>query len=307
MDKYLAIDVGGTNIKYALMTEKAEILESGLRPTLLKQGLEGFLRKIEDIYRLYADQAQGIALSLPGIIDSEKGYCHTGGALTFLNGQSISKHISERCGVPVHIENDGKCAALAELRDGALKGCQNALVYIMGSGIGGGIIINGELVKGKHFYAGELSYVCTNETAWEDGGYSQASRCAAVPMIQRIKAEKGITEDSFDGIKAFELIVGGDRDALRIFHETTRAVAIQLFNLQMILDLEKIAIGGGISRQPILIEGIRNSIDEICETYPGKEYNPNLPKPIIVPCRFLSDANLIGALYNYLKSEGKLN
>jgi predicted NBD/HSP70 family sugar kinase len=85
-------------------------------------------------------------------------------------------------------------------------------------------------------------------------------------------------------------------------------VAIQIYNLTMLLDIEKVAIGGGISKQPILVETLRTTYDELMATHSfGTECARTLPRPEIVPCRFSSEANQVGALYAYMQAQGKVS
>ena len=140
--KLMVFDVGGTEIKYSVMDESLERRESGSVPTPMGSQ-EEFFDVLCGLYEPHKGEVEGIAMSLPGFIDSERGICLGGGALRYNQGKKVAGPLSERTGVPVHIANDGKCAALAELRDGALRGCRNASVYIIGTGVGGGLIING--------------------------------------------------------------------------------------------------------------------------------------------------------------------
>jgi len=306
MDQYLVIDVGGTDIKYAVMDKSLTFLEKGIKKTPYEHGLEGFLDTISEIYHLYGEQVDAIAVSMPGVIDSESGYCYTGGNLTYNAGQPIAKLIAEKCNTKVHIENDGKCAALAEYWKGELKDCKNGLVMILGTGIGGGIMIDGKILRGAHFFAGELSYLNTDIDNWEDMDSCFALKYGAVPMIRKIKEVKGIEDDKFDGLRAFELINAGDEQALAVFHQFAKGIAVQLCNLQVILDMEVVAIGGGISRQDIVIAAIKKCWDEVLDRHPTKKLATTLPQARLTRCKFTSDANLVGALYGYLDFYGLL-
>lgn len=118
---YLAMDVGGSAIKFALMDQGASFVEKGEVKTPLT-GLDDYLDALESIYRKYEKQVkiEGIAMSAPGTIDSDRGYFYTGGYLQdFVHDINLKELLEERCGVPVQIENDAKCAALAEVWMGA--------------------------------------------------------------------------------------------------------------------------------------------------------------------------------------------
>ena len=149
MENYLVIDGGGTFTKYALMDENAAILEKNKVPTpgYKDHKKEDYYRMLDGIAEQYRDRIAGIAMSLPGMLDSERGYCVTAGYLAYLSESPVAEELESRYGFPVSIENDGKCAALAEFWQGSLKGCRNGAVVVLGSGVGGGLILNGALER----------------------------------------------------------------------------------------------------------------------------------------------------------------
>lgn len=160
-------DVGGTEIKYSVMDEQMNRFDAGSVPTP-QDTQEHFLDTIYALYAPHKDEVAGIAMALPGFVDANTGYVSNGGALLYNTGTQVGQLVRERCGCRVTLENDGKAAAIAELRAGALQGCCNAAVFIIGTGVGGGIIANGQLVRGVHFTAGEYSFVNTNADEWEN-------------------------------------------------------------------------------------------------------------------------------------------
>lgn len=98
---------------------------------------------------------------MPGTIDHQSGFIYQGGALQYNNGTEFAKELYEKLGVPVTIENDARCAALAEIWQGKLQGVENGLVLVIGTGLGGAIVKNGVIYRGTHLYAGELSLLFT--------------------------------------------------------------------------------------------------------------------------------------------------
>lgn len=292
--KYLVLDIGGSAIKYALMTEKLEFIEKGNKVTP-SDNIEHFIETVGEIYDKYKDYIEGIAISMPGVLDSEKGYTYTGGSLTYNDGKEIVKILQQRCPTKITIENDGKCAALAEAWKGSLKNCDDGVVIVLGTGVGGGIIRDKKIYKGKNFFAGEFSFVATNindtqgtENWW---GYKSGSR----GLIGAAAKAKNMPIGELDGHKIFEYANNNDADILKVLDDFTYKLAIQIFNLQCILDPEVLAIGGGISSQDILIEYIQKNVDKYHKTF-----KLDVPKPNVVRCKFRNDANLIGALYNFI-------
>lgn len=148
--KVMVFDVGGTGIKYSVVDEQLNRTDTGSTPTPA-DSQEHFLNTLREIYLPHKDEVDGIALSLPGFIDAEQGVVRGGGApsLAYNVGTPVGPRLAEACGCRVWIENDGKAAAIAELERGVLKGCRNAAVFIIGTGVGGGLIIDGKLVRGR--------------------------------------------------------------------------------------------------------------------------------------------------------------
>ncbi|MCM8711536.1 ROK family protein [Clostridium sp. SYSU_GA19001] len=293
---YLVFDVGGTAIKYALMNEKADFLEKGDMPTP-QDTIEQFVDAIGGVFDKYKDKIEGIAISMPGRIDSERGYAYSGGALKYNYDKDICSILQKRCPVPITVENDGKCAALAEAWIGSLSDCNDGIVVIIGTGIGGGIIKDKRLHKGPHFTAGEFSFILIDNRNSEGEALSSlwAYEGGYPGLIRPVAEKKNIPQEELDGRKVFEMANQGDEEVLQILDDYCYRFVRQLFNLQYIYDPEKIAIGGGISAQDILMEYIQKNIEKLANSLPF-----NIVVPEVVRCKFRNDSNLIGALYHYM-------
>lgn len=292
-NKYLVLDVGGSSIKYALMNEECNFIEKGKVKTPL-DCIENFVETIGQIYDNYKEIIEGIAISMPGIIDPKKGYTYTGGFLTYNCDKEIVKILEKRCPTRITIENDARCAALAELWKGSLKGCKHAAVIVFGTGVGGSIIIDGKVHRGKNFFAGEFSYMRNNAGIKNDVNNIWAVNNGSKALIKSFAEKKGLNPEEVDGFKIFESINSGDEQSLQILDSFANNIAAQIINIQCIFDPEKISIGGGISEQPIFIEYINKNLQE--------QYNSidfYMPKIEVEKCTFCNDSNLIGALYNF--------
>ena len=290
----LSVDIGGTFIKYALMSRNGNIISRGKIAT----PKEGRDELVETIGRLFDEMpdVEGIAICMPGIIDPENGYCVTGGALRY-NDDFYFRHVLyERCPVRIVIENDAKCAAMAEAGMGALKGVNDGLVLIFGTMIGGGIIHDRKLLRGKHFSAGEVSYILPH--AEQKASYENVwGNRNGTPRLCRLYAEKkGLDPSEVDGLRVFNAVKAGEKEAIDSLTKFTRGIAVQIFNLQTVLDPERIAIGGGISAQPILIEYIKRHLNKLYAECPYQ-----IPRAEIVTCKFQNDANLYGALQCFIE------
>ena len=308
MKKYLVIDAGGTFIKYAIMDDNAVIMEKGKEPTpdYKTQTLEDYLQVLDRIILPYKNEISGIAVSMPGMLDSNTGYCMSAGYLMYCQKMNMKAILEDRFGLPVTIENDGKCAALAEKWRGSLQNIENGAVLVIGTGMAGGLIINGKLYRGNHFTAGEYSFMAIDARHTEKEESYWGFDNGVLGLIRRVSAATGWDEDSLDGIKIFEAANAGDEKVLSALNDYTKALAVQVYNLTILLDLDQISVGGGISQQPLLLEMIQKNYDTFMETTLMNEYNSSLPKTKLTNCMFYNDANLIGALYHFLqKQEGR--
>ena len=294
---YIVIDIGGTFVKYALMDAVANIVSKGKQP-IPRTNLTDFENVIYSIIDEHLlNDIKGIAISCPGTIDVDTGMIYNGGSFPFLHEVNLKNKIEKKYDIDVFIENDAKCAALAELWLGSVKDAKNSVVLVLGSGVGGGIIIDGKLHRGVHLSAGEVSYI-NNEINPETKEVEYFGLvCSAVEMVRKIAEIKKL-EDTTDGKQVFKFIEDNDDEANDIFNKYCLYLAAQILNLSYILDPEVFAIGGGISVQPILIERIQWAIDEI------KKANPmHTANPIVVACQFHNDANLYGALHHFFVSK----
>lgn len=275
--KILTVDVGGTFTKYAVMNDSAKIFEHGKFPTPL-DGKNFFYGELHKLYKIF--DVEGIALSLPGVVDSARGILIKSVALNFCNGCNIVDELGKICGCRVTIENDARCAALAEAKLGALADIDDGFIILFGTMIGGSFIKNHEVYKGFNNSAGEISFIRDADKIFSDV-------CSVPALLKNYAPNENITGEIF--FRAVE----NDVAAQKILNEFTRKIAEKIFNIQMIIDVKKFAIGGGISAQKIFIDSIRDNLKKIYAECPV-EFN----RVEVVPCKFLNDANLIGALMN---------
>lgn len=286
---YLSIDIGGTNVKYAELNNAGNIIEQGKIKT--SHDKEQFLKNIDQIVEKYVKkEIKGIAFCAPGKIAHTK--IHFGGALPFLDGIDFAVRY-KKYDIPVTVINDGKASVLAENWLGSLKDMQNCAAITLGTGVGGGIIVNGKLLNGAHFQAGELSFLQLNmkEPVFDGfaGGYA-----SAVQMIRNVN--EAIENDETDGLAAFEAINNGNEKAKKIFDEYCKRIAAIIIDIQAVVDLDAIAIGGGISAQPIVVQGINQAYDKVLAD--NELIRKTFTRPKIVEAKFKNGANLYGALYN---------
>lgn len=295
MNKYLAIDIGGSFIKYSQVDHSGNLHGSDKvkTPASLEE-LKGIIKQLIDGMH---NEIKGVGISCPGRVDTSNGIVYNGGALPFLHELPFKEFVETTFNIPCAVINDGKAAALSELWLGNLKNIENGAAIVLGTGVGGGIIINGEILQGSHFQAGELSFMPKKVGNGELANYLGFS-ASAVGFVQKIATILELS-DLDDGKAVFEAIRAQKNEEIQqLFESYCQEIVHIILNLQAILDIDKVVIGGGISAQPILIEMIekqyhliRNQTQLIVDSF----------EPIdIAACQFGNEANLLGAIYQLL-------
>ncbi|PTQ82414.1 putative NBD/HSP70 family sugar kinase [Trichococcus patagoniensis] len=293
VSNYLCIDVGGTFIKYAYADHFGKISYKNKETTPID--LEGFLDVIRSIVIKNAENIDGIAICCPGKVDRKKGTIFHGGSLQYLDELPLKDILEDEFHLPVGVINDGKAAALSELWLGNLKGCDNGVAIVLGTAIGGGIIANGQLLEGEHFQAGEFSFIV--HRAKERAAKSlTGDRLSAVAFVENGSQKIGLVKA--DGQLVFDAINQGNQEMVQHLEDYCYELALTILNIQAVLDFSKVVIGGGISAQPRLIQEIDVQLQKIRSDLPALE--ATMCKPIVLPCKFYNDANILGALYNLL-------
>lgn len=297
MKYYLSIDIGGTNLKYGLLDRAGHLIEHDKVPTPTS-GLDDFMQVLTSIIDTQISRVRGIAISVPGKIDVSQGVVYFGGSLPFLDKVPLGKQLSEKYHVPVGLENDGKAAAMAELWLGNLQQTPNSAAVVLGTGVGGGIILNGQLLYGTHFQAGEFSFMLND---FKNSNFIDAAvggNTSAVGMIRNIGTELSL-KDPADGIAVFQQIKAGNPIAVTKFKHFCNYVAKMILNVQSVVDLQRYVIGGGISAQPLVVKTINAEYNQMLAATPIIQ--DSLTKPEIIVAKFGNDANLYGALYSLLQ------
>lgn len=302
MNQYLVLDIGGTFVKYAVMTEDGQFVMQGKVP--VDHGSEeAMFAALEAVRDAVADYDYvGVPISMPGRIDTVAGIAHTGGAFGWLHDYPAAERYGAVFGKPATVANDGKCAAYAESWLGALKDASSGSVIVLGTGVGGGIVLNGHVWMGYTGGAGELSGLLVNFDAMglpfpQSMSALWANKISAAAIAKAFAERKGL--EGADGIMLFDAYEAGDEDAKAVLEEFGFQAAAGIMSLQATLDLQRYAIGGGISARPETTEIIRKAFDNLYD--PLGAFLP-YGKPEIVTCRFGNEANLIGALAFHLEA-----
>lgn len=263
----VGVDVGGTNVKVALVDKSGSIAYSNSVPTRAEMGYEytiqNMITAIKDLMKepkVESDSIEGIGFGFPGQIDCDNGIVRLAPNIPGWVNIPIASIISKEFGVPVKVDNDVRCAALAELNYGAGQGAQNMLCITVGTGIGSGIILNGKLVRGASNAAGELGHIKLDITGGPlcgcgDRGCLEAfaSGPAIVALAEEyIKGGKStkyreLANPDITPYIVCEAAKQGDPVAKKIFEIVGEYIGMGLTSVVNLLNPEKIVIGGGVA------------------------------------------------------------
>ena len=288
-EKYLAIDVGGTAIKYTITDKNAETIK--INEIKTRREREKLFESLDEIIRPHLNQIAGIALSFPGKINAENGIVNKVATFDWICDMPLKSILEEKYKKPVWIENDGKCAALAELWKGNLSDVKNGVVMGLGTEIAGGIIINGSLYRGSSETAGEFSSILTDFK--NPDNKNRFGKIGGHKNLTNAYEDKKCAIDSHELFKKYR---NDDETAKEVIKDYAQTIAAGIVTIQSILDAEKFCIGGGISAQDILIAEIKESVHDF---YSIKSHEA-VSEPTIEKCHFENASGCVGALYNFL-------
>lgn len=293
----LALDAGVSHVSWGLVTPDGKLAQHGDEPCAATDAAS-FVARLASVVEAHGEGAACVSVSVPGTVDVRdcQGTVIGGGRLAFLDGVALGAELSLSCGRPVCVENNGKAYALGEYAAGALRGSRVGVVIAIGSGIGGGIVVDGQVLRGAHDFAGEFSFVRHTPIIGEIRSQDvMAGLCSWQGLRRQVLAAKGLPDDdAVDGRQVFAWVNDGDDDALRGLHAYAKDLCTWIFNLQCIVDPDVIALGGGISVQPALLEAVHVAMRSMMADL----QLPQVPKPHIVLTELGAHARLIGAAYS---------
>ena len=236
------VDIGGTGIKFAAMSKEGEILDK--QEIATPDDLDGLLDWLKLL--LSKRDYQGIAMSVPGAVDRKTGTIGGISAVPYIHGFSWYDKLASY-ELPIHLENDANCVGLSELL--AHPELENAACVVIGTGIGGAMIINGRLHRGKHHLGGEFGYMTTLAPAEKLNNWSQL---ASTGNMVRYLAEKSGQTD-WNGRKIYQEAEAGNTLCQEAIERMNRNLAQGLLNIQYLFDPDVISLGGSISQNKTFI------------------------------------------------------
>jgi len=284
MQYFIGFDVGGTHIKHGVIDEKGEELTSDEYDT--PEDVETFKQKWQAVVEGYQKEHDiaAIGISFPGYINIRTGVAMKAGALDFMDGINLRELFAELSDLPVIVENDANCAALGERWLGAAKEYDNVVCITVGTGIGGGIIFDGELYRGSHFRAGEFGVMpvgnegeCMHEVA-SARGLMEACRRALALSAEEMPHGKEIFERMDSDVHLREAV-----------NQWAHFLSRGIYSVISMYDPQVVLIGGGLSEQ----EKVYQLLDRHLETFEMWEF---LKAPIL-PCKLGNQAGRLGAVW----------
>ncbi|CAJ1189737.1 ROK family protein [Companilactobacillus paralimentarius] len=286
------VDIGGTSIKFAVMKDdQLEKLEPVKTPQTLEEFYQVLTNKVDSMKAQY--QITGVGISSPGAVNKKTGVVEGASAIPYIHNFEIQQALSKRFDLPVSMENDANCAALAELDSGAGRDVSSLLFLIIGTGVGGSVIINHQIWHGAHLFGGEFGFTLVDDKS------TLSNLATSVGVAQRYNANsKPIT--NYSGKEVFDLADHGDTRAQKEVQTMYYSLAKGIYNLQYSFDPELIVLGGAVSNNPHLIPEVNKEIEKI-----RKVVKIASIKPEIVPCHYTDEANLRGAAVDFAQTYPK--
>lgn len=258
----IAADLGGTNLRMAAVDASGAILYRTKRETPRGERPEEIVRAIAegaDECRKNCDgfQVKAISAAVPGTVSVERGLILTAPNLTALNNFSMTAALEKEIGIKSILENDASAAAVGENWLGASKGCRNSIMVTLGTGVGGGIIIDGKILRGADGTAGEVGHICVEPFGAPCGCGSRgcieqyASATAIVRLAKELESRYPKSDlngnAGFTARDVYRAGAGGDELALEVFRLSGFYLGIALAGLINVLNPEMIVVGGGAS------------------------------------------------------------
>lgn len=305
---YIGIDLGGTNIAVGLVNENMEIVAQDSLPTNADRDYTAIVADMATLCRQVAakagismDAVKTVGIGSPGSINSEDGVVEYANNLN-LRHAPIGAELKKHLGLPVRIENDANAAAYGEymINGGNVK---DFIFITLGTGVGGGIIVDKKIYSGFNGAGGELGHTtlvlggepctCGNPGCWE-------AYASVTALIRQTKAAVEKNPDSLmhkiaqeqgkvNGRTAFDAAKQGDAAAQAVVDQYTTYVGAGILNMINIFQPEQLVIGGGISKEG---DYLLNPVKAYCKKF---GYNKDLPETEIKIAQLFNDAGIIGA------------
>jgi glucokinase len=300
----IAVDLGGTKLLAGLVDAEGVVVKRTVRPTAVASQEELLMELEGSIQEMVEDDVAAIGVGIPSTIDQPHGLAVTSVNIP-LAGLNIREHLSTKFGLPAAIENDANAAALAEHRLGAGRGSRDMIMLTLGTGIGGGLILDGELYRGSIGAAAELGHItidydgppCQGQCPGRGHLEALASGTAADKLARETAAANPDGDlgraaaggQDVDAKLAVELAAAGPGDAREVLARIGFFLGVGISSLVNTFNPELVVLGGGFSRAgDLMFEPARRVVAE-------RSLSPAKDVVRIVPALLGVEAGLIGA------------
>lgn len=306
---YIGIDLGGTNIGVGLVDDSYNLISQKSSPTLAERKIGDIIKDMVDLTLSVISEAgykesdiKSIGIGSPGTIDSKNGIIIYSCNIPF-DHTNIRKEFKKHTDIPVYIGNDADVAALGEAYAGAARNVENSVMITLGTGVGGGIIINKHIYSGFNSAGGELGHMviakdgvrcnCGRHGCWES--YSSATGLIRMTRDAMLETKDTLLWtlcpdiNKISGKSAFDGMRKGDKVSKQVVDKYVSYLATGLTNIINIFQPEIICLGGGVAKegQPL--------IDMLMPQIAAERYTKDIPQTKIVPAMLGNNAGIIGA------------
>jgi len=292
----VAIDLGGTNLKCALLDSNLKIkaknsfsTKSFVNKLKLTQGITDSIDSFILSQNLKIKSILGVGIGLPGPVDILKGIVHFLPNIKGWKKIGLKKILEQKTKLAVFIDNDAKLMALAEHEFGSAKGCDNVLCLTLGTGVGGGLIINNSLYRGPDNAAGEFGHLPINEKGPHCGCGSQACLETYIGNSALINKAHKLFGSKISLETISQMALAKNSKAEKFWNEVGEKLGLALSGVINLLNLDAIVIGGGVSEAgKVLFESIRRTINKRAMSVQAKRVK-------IFKAKLGNNAGIIGA------------
>ncbi|OPX49495.1 ROK family protein [Clostridium thermobutyricum] len=257
MDLFAVIDIGGTSIKYGVITKEGTLIESNDRDTEAYKGGLSIIDKVKEIIKEIRidNDISGICISTAGMVCPKEGkIVYAGPTIPNYTGVEVKSILEKEFKLPCSVENDVNCAALGEFFDGAGMGTNSMVCLTIGTGIGGAIIIDGKILYGFSNSAGEIGYMMVN-------GEHIQNIASTTSLVKNVALRKGIDYKSIDGRYVLDNYENGDLICREEVEKLVDNLALGISNIVYSVNPEVVVLGGGImAREEIFRPLIEKSL-----------------------------------------------
>lgn len=281
---YIGLDVGGTNIAGGIVDASGNLLKTYSIPTQVSLGYDQVVDNMAEVCKKLIEMndspelIKGIGIGVPGLADNHSGIVYECVNLLWKEAHNLREDLQKRIDLPVEISNDASVAAVAEFRRGALQNVRNGVLITLGTGVGGGIIVNGHPFSGSfgvgseigHMVVGENDYVCNCGRIGCLETFSSATAIIKYTQKQMKSGRKSSYLESI-GVEAEQLEAKHVIDGAKIedplckeaFDRLVHYLVVGLINIVVFIDPEVVALGGGVAKAgDFLLDAIETELEK---------------------------------------------